>query len=106
GNSGTMWFPTPELIRGWQGGRREPIWTGGRGRKTTSTEIIESAHFPDEWQGVLLPTGYINNSVWTLQIERAGSGLRLVDHPTLPPFIQSRHGSFRPIDVKLGPDGA
>ncbi|MBI4625884.1 MAG: HEAT repeat domain-containing protein [Verrucomicrobia bacterium] len=106
GNIGAMWFPTPEMIRGWQGGRRDPIWTAGRGRKTTSQEIVESAHFPAEWQGVLLPTGYINNSVWTLQIERDRSGLRLVDHPSLPPLIQSRHGSFRPIDIKLGPDGA
>lgn len=106
GNIGAMWYPAPEMIRGWQGGRRDPIWTSGRGRKTTALEIVESAHFPAEWQGVLLPTGYINNSVWTLQIERDRSGLRLVDHPSLPPLIQSRHGSFRPIDIKLGPDGA
>ena len=106
GNVGAMWFPAPEMIRGWQGGRRDPIWTAGRGRKTTSLEIVESAHLPAEWQGVLLPTGYINNSVWTLRIDRDGSGLKLVDHPDLPPLIQSRHGSFRPIDIKLGPDGA
>jgi putative heme-binding domain-containing protein len=106
GNSGTMWYPAPEMIRGWQGGRRDPIWTGGRGRKTTSTEFVENAHFPAEWQGVLLPSGYINNSVWTLQVEQSGSGLKIIDHPNLPPLIQSRHGSFRPVDVKFGPDGA
>ena len=106
GNVGAMWFPTPEMIRGWQGGRRDPVWASGRGRKTTALEIIESAHFPAEWQGVLLPTGYINNSVWTIEIEREGSGLKLVDSTKLPPLIQSKHGSFRPIDIKLGPDGA
>lgn len=106
GNSGTMYYPAPELIRGWQGGRREPIWSQGRGRKTSNPEIIESAHFPDEWQGLLLAGGYINNSVWTLTVERDGSGLKIADHPTLPPIIQSSHGSFRPIDVRLGPDGA
>lgn len=106
GNSGTMYYPAPELIRGWQGGRRDPIWTQGRGRKTSNPEIIESAHFPDEWQGLLLPGGYINNSVWTLAVARDGAGLRITDHPTLPPLLQSAHGSFRPIDVKLGPDGA
>lgn len=106
GNIGAMWFPTPEMIRGWQGGRRDPIWTSGRGRKTTALEIIESAHFPPEWQGVLFPTGYINNSVWNLLIERDRSGLKIVDHPTLPPIIQSSHGNFRPIDIKIGPDGA
>jgi hypothetical protein len=106
GNVGAMWFPTPEMIRGWQGGRRDPVWASGRGRKTTALEIIESAHFPAEWQGVLLPTGYINNSVWTIEIERDRSGLKLVDSTKLPPLIQSKHGSFRPIDLKLGPDGA
>ena len=106
GNSATIYYPAPELIRGWQGGRRDPIWSQGRGRKMSNPEIIESAHFPDEWQGLLLPGGYINNSVWTLTVDRDGSGLKIADHPTLPPLIQSRHGSFRPVDVRLGPDGA
>ncbi len=106
GNSGNMYYPTPEMIRGYQGGRRETIWATGRGRKTSNPEIIESAHFPDEWQGALVTGGYINNAVWTLAIEQDGSGVKAVDHPTLPPLVQSAHGSFRPVDVKLGPDGA
>ena len=106
GNSGGIHFPSPELIRGWQGGRRESIWTKLSGRKTTGPEIIESAHFPDEWQGLMFTCGFINNSVWTLQVEQNGSGFKVSDHPKLPPIIQGRHGSFRPVDVKLGPDGA
>ncbi|MEQ1860632.1 MAG: hypothetical protein ABMA13_11915, partial [Chthoniobacteraceae bacterium] len=106
GNSGGFYMAGPELIRGWQGGRRDPILLQGRGRKTSNPEIIESAHFPDEWQGMLLPGGYINNSVWTLRVEQDGSGFKISDDTTLPPLIQSRHGSFRPIDVRLGPDGA
>jgi putative heme-binding domain-containing protein len=106
GNSGNMYFPTPEMIRGFQGGRRETIWATGRGRKTSNPEIIESAHFPDEWQGALVTGGYINNGVWTLKVSQDGSGVKVEDHPTLPPLVQSGHGSFRPVDVKLGPDGA
>ena len=106
GNSGNMYYPTPEMIRGWQGGRRETIWATGKGRKTSNPEIIESAHFPDEWQGALVTGGYINNGVWTLALEQDGAGVKVVDHPTLPPLVQSTHGSFRPVDVKLGPDGA
>lgn len=106
GNSGNMYYAAPELIRGWQGGRRETIWTGGKGRKTSNPEIIESAHFPDEWQGALVTGGYINNGVWTLQVSPDGAGVKVEDHPKLPPLIQSTHGSFRPVDVKLGPDGA
>jgi putative heme-binding domain-containing protein len=106
GNSGNMYYPAPEMIRGWQSGRRETVWINGRGRKTSNPEIIESNHFPDEWQGALVTGGYINNSVWTLQVEQDGSGLKVDDHPKLPPLLQSGHGSFRPMDVKLGPDGA
>jgi putative heme-binding domain-containing protein len=106
GNSGNMYFPSPEMIRGWQGGRRETIWATGKGRKTSNPEIIESAHFPDEWQGALVTGGYINNGVWTLAMEPDGAGVKMVDHPALPPLVQSTHGSFRPVDVKLGPDGA
>lgn len=106
GNSGNMYYPTPEMIRGFQGGRRESIWTGGRGRKTSNPEILESSHFPDEWQGAFIAGGYINNGVWTLAVEQDGAGVKLVDDPKLPPVMQSTHGSFRPVDVKVGPDGA
>ena len=106
GNSGNMYYPVPEMIRGFQGGRRETIWATGRGRKTSNPEIIESAHFPDEWQGALVTGGYINNALWTLKVSPDGAGLKVEDHPTLPPLLQSAHGSFRPVDVKLGPDGA
>ncbi len=106
GNTGTMYYPVPEMIRGFQGGRRDNIWATGRGRKTSNPEIIESAHFPDEWQGALVTGGYINNAVWTLKYSTDGAGMKVEDHPTLPPLVQSDHGSFRPVDVKLGPDGA
>jgi putative heme-binding domain-containing protein len=106
GNNGAMFFPLPELLRGVQGGRRDSIWKEGRGRKTSGPEFLESSAFPPDWQGVLLAGGYINNAVWTLKVEDAGSGFRIVDHPTLPPLVRSSHGAFRPVDVKLGPDGA
>ena len=109
GNSGNMYYALPEMIRGYQDGRRDTIWAEGRGRKTSNPEIIESSHFPAEWQGALVTGGYINNSVWTLHVEEDGAGFKITDdpkrcaaaHPELP-----YGGSFRPVDVKLGPDGA
>ena len=106
GNSGNMYYALPEMIRGFQGGRRETIWAEGRGRKTSNPELIESSHFPDEWQGAIVTGGYINNAVWTLRVEQDGAGFKIIDDPKLPPLVQSTHGSFRPVDVKLGPDGA
>jgi len=51
----------------------------------------------------MLSGGYINNAVWSLKIEDNGAGFRITD---LPPLITSTHGSFRPVDIKIGPDGA
>jgi putative heme-binding domain-containing protein len=106
GNSGNMYYALPEMIRGYQGGRRESIWAEGRGRKTSNPELIESSHFPEEWQGAIVTGGYINNAVWTLHVAQDGAGFKIADDPKLPPLVQSSHGSFRPVDVKLGPDGA
>ncbi len=39
-------------------------------------------------------------------MDQDGSGFKISDDPKLPPLVQSSHGSFRPVDVKLGPDGA
>jgi putative heme-binding domain-containing protein len=106
GNNGTMFYPLPEMIRGVQGGRRDTIWVNGKSRKTSGPEILESPDFPTEWQGAMIAAGYINRTVWTLKIEDDGAGFRIVDHPTLPPLMTSTHEAFRPIDAKLGPDGA
>jgi glucose/arabinose dehydrogenase len=106
GNNGTYFDPLPEMIRGWQEGRRDNIWVKGNSRKTSGPEFVENPHFPDEWQGLLVAGGYINNAVWTLKVEDDSAGFRIIDHPTLPPLVQSTHGSFRPVDVKFGPDGA
>jgi putative heme-binding domain-containing protein len=103
GNNGGISFPLPEMIRGRKIGTRQNIWVNARSRKSSGPEIIRSAHFPPEWQGVMLSGGYINNAVWSLKIEDDGAGFRVSD---LPPLITSTHGSFRPVDVKLGPDGA
>jgi putative heme-binding domain-containing protein len=91
------------MIRGVQGGRRDNIWPDGRGRKTSGPEIVGTAHFPDDWQGLLITGGYISNTVLAMRIEDDGAGFKLVDHE---PLIKSTHASFRPVDVKFGPDGA
>jgi putative heme-binding domain-containing protein len=106
GNSGNMYYATPEMIRGYQGGRRDTLWPDGRGRKTSNPEVIETSQFPDEWQGRIATGGYINNAVWTLRVEQDGAGFKISDDEKLLPLVQSSHGSFRPVDVKIGPDGA
>ena len=103
GNNGGIYWPLPEMIRGVQKGRREQIWEKARGRKCSGPDIIGTAHLPPEWQGVMLSGGYINNAVWALDIHDDGAGFKITDRE---PLVTSTHGSFRPVDVKIGPDGA
>ena len=103
GNNGGVSYPVPEMIRGHSIGGRDNLWVNARGRKTSGPDIVANSHWPAQWQGALVLGGYINNAVWALKIEDDGAGFRLTD---LPPLITSRHTSFRPVDVKFGPDGA
>jgi putative heme-binding domain-containing protein len=132
GNNGGIFWPLPEMIRGVQNGKRDNLWVNARGRKTSGPDIVGTAHFPPEWQGVMLTGGYINNTIWALKIEDDGAGFRISDLPKsevgsgkseveearvhspptsdlrLPtsPLLTSTSTSFRPVDVKFGPDGA
>lgn len=103
GNNGGISFPVPEMIRGHSIGGRDNLWVNARGRKTSGPDIVANSHWPAEWQGALILGGYINNAVWALKVEDDGAGFRVSD---LPPLITSRNTSFRPVDVKFGPDGA
>jgi putative heme-binding domain-containing protein len=103
GNNGGVSYPVPEMIRGHSIGGRDNIWVNARGRKTSGPDIVANSHWPAGWQGALILGGYINNAVWALKIEDDGAGFRVSD---LPPLITSTHTSFRPVDVKFGPDGA
>lgn len=103
GNSGGIFYPTPELIRGFQKGRRESIWDRPRARKMSGPDIVGTAHFPPDWQGRFLTGGYINNGVWTMKVVDDGAGLRMEEQE---PLVTSTHVAFRPVDVKIGPDGA
>jgi putative heme-binding domain-containing protein len=103
GNNSSPIYPVPGLVLNHRDTAPALIWKNGNGRKVSGGEIVGTAHFPDVWQGALLVGGYINNAVWTLKISDDGAGFLLED---LPPLIRSTSRSFRPVDVKFGPDGA
>lgn len=103
GNNGGIFHPLPQMMRGVKPGPRENIWVDARGRKSSGPDIVGTAHLPAAWQGVLIIGGYINNAVWALKVDDDGSSFRVTD---IPPLITSTDTSFRPVDVKIGPDGA
>lgn len=71
--------------------------------KHCGLEIIEEPHFPDDWQGSLVCCDFRGNRINRFKLSESGSGYTAAQQPDV---IASNHRAFRPIDVKLGPDGA
>jgi hypothetical protein len=73
-------------------------------RPTAASEIVSSRNFPDEAQGNFL----LNNCIGfqgTLQYKFRDEGSGFFASP-VEPLVQSSDTNYRPIDMRLGPDGA
>ncbi|MCB1274998.1 PVC-type heme-binding CxxCH protein [Prosthecobacter sp.] len=71
--------------------------------KQCGLEIIEDPHFPADWQGTFVLNDFRGNRVNRFQLTPSGSSYIAKQ---LPDLLASTHRAFRPIDVKMGPDGA
>jgi putative heme-binding domain-containing protein len=71
--------------------------------KSMIIEFAESPHLPDDIQGEMLIAGYFARDVNRFKREIDGSGHRLSLQPNL---LTSSHNAFRPVDIRIGPDGA
>ncbi|MCE9629884.1 MAG: HEAT repeat domain-containing protein, partial [Planctomycetia bacterium] len=71
--------------------------------KLCGLEIIDGRHLPDDAQGVLVTNDFRANRVCRFRLTEAGSGFTSAK---LTDLIHSKRVTFRPIDVKMGPDGA
>ena len=69
--------------------------------KFCSLEIIYSQQFPNDWQGQMITCDFRANRVVRFSIDEQGSGYVTKE---MPLFIRTTNVTFRPIDVKLGPD--
>ncbi len=71
--------------------------------KSMIIEFAESPHLPDDIQGEMLIAGYFARDVNRFGWEPVGAGHRLTPKPNL---MVSSHSAFRPVDIRIGPDGA
>jgi putative heme-binding domain-containing protein len=71
--------------------------------KSMIIEFAESPHLPDDIQGEMLIAGYFARDINRFQWETDGAGHRLKLQPNL---MASSHKAFRPVDIRIGPDGA
>jgi putative heme-binding domain-containing protein len=71
--------------------------------KQSGLEIVSGRHLPDAWRGRFVTADFRGNRVNSFALEDAGSGY--VSRQT-EDLLVSTHRAFRPVDVKVGPDGA
>ncbi len=71
--------------------------------KLCGLEIIRSEHFPADWQGDMITCDFRAHRIVRFKISEQGAGYVTKE---MPDVLRSTADTFRPIDVKLGPDGA
>jgi putative heme-binding domain-containing protein len=94
---GVRFRPTPKS-------RRElDLISPGNWPKFCSEEIIYGDKFPPQWQGSLITCDFRANRVTRFSIPEQGAGFVTEQKDDL---LRTSTATFRPIDVKQGPDGA
>ncbi|MBY0459337.1 MAG: sorbosone dehydrogenase, partial [Gemmataceae bacterium] len=71
--------------------------------KYCGLEVVSGRHFPDDWQGDLITNDFRGHRVCRFKLKDDGSTFQSRE---MTEVIKSNHPAFRPIDVKMGPDGA
>jgi putative heme-binding domain-containing protein len=71
--------------------------------KHCGLEIVSGRHFPEDWQGQLITSDFRAHRVCRFALSEDGSGYAARQ---LVEVIQSSHPAFRPVDARMGPDGA
>ena len=94
--SGRTYFPSRH--------KRAPKLYEQRTRPCPGMEILSSSQFPKEMQGNLLVANVIGFlGILQYKISDKGSGFEGTE---TQPLVQSDDPNFRPVDIKIGPDGA
>ena len=75
-----------------------------RTRPCPGLEILSSRHFPPEFQGNLLVPNVIGfQGILRYKLQDEGASFTATE---LEPLLSSTDPNFRPVDLKVGPDGA
>jgi putative heme-binding domain-containing protein len=97
------WFTTPGLVRS-----SLPLNAGAMNLfqapiKQVGMEFLHSSHFPAEMQGRMIIGGYYANVLEQHELKMENGMFKSTQ---LPSIIQSSSNVFRPVEVRMGPDGA
>ncbi|MDA1276662.1 MAG: DUF1080 domain-containing protein [Verrucomicrobia bacterium] len=72
-------------------------------RRNTGVEIIGTKHLPDDLQGCVVWGGFMGNTVQLHRLQDEGAGFTAA---VLPDLLTSSRREFRPVNARIGPDGA
>ncbi len=102
---GGLWHVIPQgMYFTYAGARRiHTSVSPGSYPKFASLEYIRSPHFPEDWQGNFVTCDFRAHRVVRFAIEEKDSAYVTREMPDL---VRTKDVAFRPIDVKVGPDGA
>jgi putative heme-binding domain-containing protein len=73
--------------------------------KHCGLEIISGRHFPPDWQGNMITNDFRANRVCRFVVTPREQGAGYISRQEAE-LIKTSHVAFRPVDVKMGPDGA
>lgn len=83
-----------------------PRWLSGLNPgspKHCGLEIISGGHFPESWSGDLVTSDFRGHRVCRFTVRPSATTYTSRQQPEI---INSSHIAFRPIDARMGPDGA
>jgi putative heme-binding domain-containing protein len=104
GGEGINWVVPQAMYVTYEGARRVLHGVSpGSYPKFCGLEVVESEHFPNDWQGNMVTCDFRAHRVVRFSINDQGAGYVTKEMPDL---MRTTNVTFRPIDVKLGPDGA
>ena len=71
--------------------------------KQCGGDLATGMHLPEDIRGQLLTCRFKSRTIIRYEFVEDGAGFQA---SVLPPLIASKHPNFRPVDCKVGPDGA
>ena len=80
-----------------------PSISPGAYPKFCGIEVVRSAHFPAAWQGDMITCDFRAHRLVRFKVADRDSAYLAKE---MPDVLRTTASAFRPIDVKLGPDGA
>jgi len=69
----------------------------------TGCEVLSGRHFPEQWRGSIVENDFRANRTVRYEMTETGSGFAAEEVETL---VRSSRQTYRPVDLKVGPDGA